>query len=124
MKSTFIIIVLSFMTTVSVWGQIVSPSDRLKEDPRRSYGTDYPYKQTDDVKLTKAPNGYKPFYISHYARHGSRYSWSSSLYDNIDTVLTVAHTKHLLTPAGENLYLQFKAVKEELMMGQYLKCTI
>ena len=130
MKSIFIITVftkkgvlsvayalLSFMTTVSVWGQNVLPLDRLKEDPRRAYGTDYPYKQTDDVKLTKAPSGYKPFYISHYARHGSRYSWSSSLYDNIDTVLTVAHMKHLLTPAGEDLLQQFMAVKEELLMG-------
>ena len=110
-----VFVLLSFMTTVS--GQIVPPLDRLKEDPRRSYGTDYPYKQTDDVKLTKAPSGYKPFYISHYARHGSRYSWSSSLYDNLDTVLTVAHEKHQLTPAGENLYLQFMAVKEELLTG-------
>lgn len=27
-----------------------------------------PHKQ-----LTPAPKGYKPFYISHYGRHGSRY---------------------------------------------------
>ena len=47
------------LLSVSVLGQGVSPLERLKEDPRRAYATDYPYHQTDDIKLTKAPKGYK-----------------------------------------------------------------
>ena len=102
---------------VAAFGQSVSPLDRLKADPRRAYATDYPYKQTDDVKLTKAPKGYKPFYISHYARHGSRYYWSSSLYKELDTLLTVAHERNQLTAAGEEFRVKFMAAKEELMTG-------
>ena len=33
-----------------------------------------------NVKYAKAPAGYKPFYISHYARHGSRFHHSADEY--------------------------------------------
>ena len=33
-------------------------------------------------ELTKAPKGYKPFYISHYGRHGSRYLIGTDDYNN------------------------------------------
>ena len=105
------------LLSVSVLAQSISALDRLKVEPRRSYATDFPYCQTDDVKLTKTPNGYKPFYISHYARHGSRYYWSSNLYKEIDTLLTVAHNRGQLTPAGENFRQKFMAAKDELMTG-------
>ena len=98
------------------WGQQVSALDQLKADPRKSYGTDYPY-LLETPTLTKAPKGYKPFYISHYARHGSRYYWSTSLYKELDTLLTVAHDKQLLTATGEAFRTKFMAAKQELMTG-------
>ena len=98
------------------WGQQVPALEQLKADPRKSYGTDYPY-LLETPTLTKAPKGYKPFYISHYARHGSRYYWSSSLYKEIDTLLTVAHNKQLLTATGEAFRTKFMAAKQELMTG-------
>ena len=90
------------------WGQQVPALDQLKADPRKSYGTDYPY-LLETPTLTKAPKGYKPFYISHYARHGSRYYWSSSLYKEIDTLLPVAHNKQWLTDTGEAFRTKFMA---------------
>ena len=117
MKKSFLSVALMLLVVVAALGQGASALERLKEDPRRAYATDYPYKQTDDVKLTKAPKGYKPFYISHYARHGSRYYWSTSLYKEIDTLLMVAHEKQLLTPAGEAFRQKFVAAKDELMTG-------
>ena len=117
MKKIILSVAFMLFVVVSVFGQGVSALDRLKDDPRRAFATDYPYKQTDDVKLTKAPKGYKPFYISHYARHGSRYYWSTSLYKELDTLLTVAHQKQLLTPAGGEFRLKFMAAKDELMTG-------
>lgn len=117
MKRIILSVAFALLTIISAWGQRTSALQQLKADPRRAYGTDYPYKQTADVKLTKAPNGYKPFYISHYARHGSRYYWSSSLYKELDTLLTVAHQKQLLTPAGEEFRQKFMAAKDELQTG-------
>ena len=107
---------LFMLLTITAWAQSVSVLDQLKADPKRSYGNDYPY-PTTTARLTKAPKGYKPFYISHYARHGSRYYWNDQLYKDLDTLLTVAHNKHQLTAEGEAFASKFLAAKKELATG-------
>ena len=115
MKRPFVFIALLLCCLVAV-AQGSSALDKLKADPRKAYGTDYPYEFTT-VKLTKAPSGYKPFYISHYARHGSRYYWNGFLYKELDSLLTTAHRKQLLTAEGEAFYQRFDAAKDELTTG-------
>ena len=90
--------------------------EQLKADPKKAYGNDYPY-HLEMTPQTKAPKGYKPFYISHYARHGSRYYWSPALYAELDSLLTTAHGKQLLTAEGEAFYTKFMAAKQELTTG-------
>jgi hypothetical protein len=99
-----------------VGAQGVPALDQLKANPRKAYGNDYPYQQ-EPVTLTKAPRGYKPFYISHYARHGSRYYWTDQLYRNLDSLMSVAKRRHQLTPEGQEFCNKFLAAKEELMTG-------
>lgn len=111
-----VFVLLSLLVVSTSWGQTSSALDQLKADPRKAYGTDYPY-QLKTEKLTKTPSGYKPFYISHYARHGSRYYWTPTLYRELDALLTEASNKDLLTPAGKAFYKRFMAVKSELMTG-------
>ena len=113
-RTLTILVFLSFVLTS--WAQGVSPLDQLKADPRKAYGTDYPYDHSP-VTLTKAPRGYKPFYISHYGRHGSRYYWNAFLYREMDSLLTSAHRKHQLTAEGEKFYTKFEAAKDELSTG-------
>ena len=113
MKRFLTILTLSLLTIAA---SAQSPLEQLKSNPRKAYGNDYPYQQ-DPTTLTKSPKGYKAFYISHYARHGSRYYWSSQLYKDLDTLLTVAHQRHLLTAEGEAFHDKFMAAKEELMTG-------
>lgn len=115
MKTIFFIVVLSVMTLPLV-AQPVSVFEQLKENPQKAYGNDCPY-PFDKTVLTKAPKGYKPFYISHYARHGSRYYWTDKLYKDLDTLLCSAHEKGLLTTEGEKFYKNFMAVKDELSVG-------
>ena len=115
MKKPLLFVALSLLCLAST-AQDISALDQLKADPRKAYGTDYPYEFTT-VKLTKAPSGYKPFYISHYARHGSRYYWNAFLYKELDSLLTTAHKKQVLTGEGEAFYQRFDAAKEELMTG-------
>ena len=115
MKRILFSLLLMFCA-LSVLAQNVPAFEQLKADPKKSYGNDYPYQNQQEV-LTKAPKGYKPFYISHYARHGSRYYWSDQLYKDLDTLLTAAHEKHLLTSEGERFYTRFMAAKDELMTG-------
>lgn len=52
---------------------------------------------------TPAPKGYKPFYISHYGRHGSRSS-SDNHYIYVRDILQKAAEQNLLTPAGDSLF--------------------
>ena len=72
-------IVMLLLLALTTWAQGNGALDQLKADPKKSYGTDYPYLFATP-QLTKAPKGYKPFYISHYGRHGSRYYWNAMLY--------------------------------------------
>ena len=101
---------------IMAWAQTNDAQDLLKADPRKAYGTDYPYHFTN-AALTKAPKGYKAFYISHYGRHGSRYYWNNSLYRELDSLLSTAHRKQVLTPDGEAFYTRFMAAKDELNTG-------
>ena len=96
--------------------QNVPALEQLKADPRKAYGTDYPYAFKMEP-LTPAPRGYKPFYISVYARHGSRYYWNDRLYTQLDTLLKNAHEKQLLTDEGEAFYARFLENRQELMTG-------
>jgi len=52
---------------------------------------------------TKAPHGYKPFYISHYGRHGSRSGWDQDRYELIISTLQAAKNEGLLSAKGDSL---------------------
>ena len=115
MKRHLTTLLLTFFAIMS-WAQSNAVLDQLQADPKKAYGNDYPYSMKAS-QLTKTPKGYKPFYISHYARHGSRYYWSDQLYNDLDTLLTAAHNNHQLTTEGETFYSKFMAAKQELKTG-------
>lgn len=46
--------------------------EEIRQNPALAAGKYYAY-QAPEVTLTSAPDGYEPFYISAFARHGSRY---------------------------------------------------
>ena len=52
---------------------------------------------------TAVPKGYKPFYISHYGRHGSRSDWSGDRYPRVQACLHKAADQGILTPEGQQL---------------------
>lgn len=115
MKKTLSTIAMALLM-VSAVAQTRSIENELASDPKRAYGTDYPYLY-EMTALTPAPDGYKAFYISHYGRHGSRYYWEEALYNDIDTLLTTAHDRGVLTAAGEQFYHNFKSALPELKAG-------
>ena len=53
--------------------------------------------------LTPAPKGYQPFYLSHYARHGSRYRIEETDYKNPIETLQKAKENGVLTAEGEKI---------------------
>ena len=78
----------------------------LKAHPELLAGTDY-LCPTGPTALTKAPKGYKVFYISHYGRHGARYAWQSDLYEKINTTLSEAASADNLTEFGKDFKRRF-----------------
>lgn len=107
---------VALLMAFGVQAQQIDPMAELQSDPQKAYGTDYPYR-FEMKALTPAPKGYKPFYISHYARHGSRYYWSENLYKDLDKQLEEAHNQHLLTDEGEAFYTRLKEALPELNAG-------
>ena len=53
------------------------------------------------AKLTKAPDGYSPFYISHYGRHGSRYMEPNEPYHVLIPLFEKAAKEGVLTRFGQ-----------------------
>ena len=58
--------------------------------------------------LTPAPDGYKPFYISHYGRHGARYMTSDKHYRRLKETLDSARTLGILTEYGKDVRHRIK----------------
>ena len=115
MKKKTILILMTVLMAMGAGAQ-GNASDQLKAQPKKSYGNDFPYEQKV-AELTKTPEGYTPFYISHYARHVSRYYWNGFLYQELTTMLTKAHNLKTLTPEGEAFFEKFMAAKDELTTG-------
>ena len=74
----------------------------IEQNPERAAGV-YHYYEYSPSALTKAPKGYKAFYISHYGRHGSRYHTSAGLFKEAVESLGAAEKSGLLTPEGKLL---------------------
>lgn len=73
-----------------------------------------PYQEPDkNVKYTKAPAGYKPFYISHYGRHGSRYHYSADDYKFIYETLSKADSAKALSMTGKYIMAASKLLMEK-----------
>lgn len=71
-------------------------------------GSTYYSYPTPTGKLTPAPKGYKPFYISHYGRHGSRYMTTNKFYTDAIDCLDSANSKNKLTATGQNVLKRLK----------------
>ena len=68
---------------------------------------------TVETKQTPAPKGYKPFYVSHYGRHGSRYLLSDRDYQWIIQLMEKVETVNGLTPLGHDVLKRLNMVWEE-----------
>lgn len=74
--------------------------DEIGEVNERAGGIYYAYPFSDDV-MPEIPEGYEPFYISHYGRHGSRWVINTGIYDIIRKAFEREAQRGNLTPEGE-----------------------
>lgn len=79
---------------------------------RHQMGSNYYAYPTPNAKYTKAPTGYKPFYVSHYGRHGSRFDHTANDYHVLYNTLTKADSAGKLTELGKSLLERAKFLDE------------
>lgn len=103
-----ILTIVALLLTVIVFAQ-KTPREEIHENLLlcASQYTAYVDPTAND-KLTPAPKGYEPFYLSHYGRHGSRWLIEPWQYNEVMDVLERAHQSQALTTTGEQLYNEIK----------------
>ena len=62
--------------------------------------------------LTRAPKGYKPFYLSHYGRHGSRWLIGDRDYNQPVLMLERADSLGKLTPKGQEVLSDLRLLRD------------
>lgn len=89
-----------------------TPQEDFKRDITLS-GSNYVAYRGPQKELTPAPKGYKPFYLSHYGRHGSRYMIGKAAYDVPYFSLLKAKQEGKLTPKGEETLRKVALIRKD-----------
>lgn len=110
-KITFTsILTLMMICCQSIFGQ--TTKEEMALDLNKTGGVYYAY-PVKESKNTPAPKGYKPFYISHYGRHGSRYLISDNDYRGMSEAFHKAEYSGALTPLGKDIMERIDSVMIE-----------
>ena len=111
MKKLVIALAAALVCCVSFSQHRMNPEAvaRLKEDPTRA-GVNTNSYEFLPIHDTPAPSGFKPFYISHYGRHGSRSDWGLGAYRRLEQCLVEAGEKGILTDEGKALLEETRLV--------------
>ena len=99
---------------ISVYSAAQSIRDEIAQDPRRSASNYMAYPEPTKT-LTPAPKGKKPFYISHYGRHGSRFIINHRDYDYPYFTLLLADSLGKLNARGQEILGRLKLLREDAM---------
>lgn len=88
--------------------------EEIAQDPRRSASNYMAYPEPTKP-LTPAPKGKKPFYISHYGRHGSRFIINDRDYDYPYFTLLLADSLGKLNDHGKEILQRLRLLREDAM---------
>lgn len=110
MKKRCIITAITGAMIISAAAQ--TSRQEMYDNLNKTGGVYYAYPQTEH-QLTPPPSGYKPFYISHYGRHGSRYLISTEDYTWLRDALHKAVESDALTPLGKDVMARLDTVMIE-----------
>ena len=114
MKRQTILLLLSVLL-LSGGAAAQSTKEQTLEDLNRTAAFYYCYENHPRAAATPAPEGYEPFYISHYGRHGSRWHASESVYENPRAKLRKAAEAGKLTPLGEEALRRIEVVADDAL---------
>lgn len=86
--------------------------EEIRQNPVLSSCNYMAYPGPLQKRLTPAPKGMKPFYISHYGRHGSRFHSKPSIYNAPYLTLSKADSLGKLTPLGYDVMMRLDRIRK------------
>lgn len=113
MKQLIITVVL-LCAAIGLQAQDVQ--EEIRDNIHKTAAHHYAYPGPVQARLTPAPEGKKPFYISHYGRHGSRYCTTKEQYTKAYDVLAKADSLGKLTALGRDVMRRVATLGEEANM--------
>ena len=108
---TLLTVHFSLLTSLSSWAQ-PKVKDLIRQAPSYASCNYYIYPDSITTPLTPSPEGKKPFYISHYGRHGSRYISSRSGYDIPYVMMQQADSLNELTEEGQKVLHEMNIIMQ------------
>ena len=111
MKKILLIAIASLFVSKTLFAQDVKSEIIANKSLSASNSLAYPMPK--NTKDTPAPKGYKPCYLSHYGRHGSRFIIDKNDYLKPLDLFLKADAQHLLTPKGCEVLEKWKKIELE-----------
>lgn len=106
---------LSLITIIAGFGAFCAQAQTSDQELSQNISlatSNYALYPEPTQKLSKAPAGYKAFYMSHYGRHGSRYHYDAKDYANLYNIFAKADSAKVLTPLGKSVLERFKQLND------------
>lgn len=97
-------LVLATLTAFGASAQTLR--EEVLKDPQASNNIYHVY-EPRTAAMTPAPEGYTPFYISHYGRHGSRFLTGDYYFTGVREGFEKADSAGILSQKGKDLFKEF-----------------
>lgn len=107
------LIVIIALLHISIGLRAQIARDEIRKDIHYSASNYLAYPGPRQMKLTPAPSGKKPFYLSHYGRHGSRFLIEQNDYDFPYQILAKADSAGKLTSLGKDVLKRVTLLRAE-----------
>ena len=111
MKRLFVI-VLALLALTGLSAKIIKRGEVNESNLAKMAGSVYAY-QAPTEPLTPAPKGFKPVYLTHFGRHGSRFLDNASNYDRPYNILKEAADSGALTDFGMDVLRRLEIIRAE-----------
>ena len=105
----FLFSFFAFCALVSVTLQGQEIRSQVLHPVEHSAGSSMAYRYEPGVR-TSPPDGYVPFYISHFGRHGSRYHTTENIYRKFHDIFEEASSAEALTPFGLEVKIRIDSI--------------
>ena len=103
---------LALLALTGLRAEIIKKGEVNASNLAKMAGSVYAY-QAPTEPLTPAPKGFKPVYLTHFGRHGSRYLDNASNYDHPYNILKEAADSGALTDFGMDVLRRLDIIRAE-----------